>query len=84
MPALPGGVSPHRRVGVARLPFPFSLFTVIMSGSSSPDYKALFLKEASLRRQAEEERKQAEERERQAEERERQAEEQARQEREHN
>lgn len=36
-----------------------------MSGSSSPDYKALFFK-------AEEERKQAEERERQAEERERQ------------
>ncbi|KAJ5111900.1 hypothetical protein NUU61_001530 [Penicillium alfredii] len=50
-----------------------------MSGSSSPDYRALFLKEASLRRQAEEEKKRAEERERQAEERERQAEERERQ-----
>ncbi|CAG7922066.1 unnamed protein product [Penicillium olsonii] len=36
-----------------------------MSGSSSPDYKALFLREASLRRQAEDEKRQAEERERQ-------------------
>lgn len=30
------------------------LFALAMSGSSSPDYKALFLKEAELRRQAEE------------------------------
>ncbi|KAF7133902.1 hypothetical protein CNMCM5793_005368 [Aspergillus hiratsukae] len=48
-----------------------------MSGSSSPDYKALFLK-------AEEERKQAEERQRQAEDRQRQAEEREREERERN
>ncbi|CAG8905076.1 unnamed protein product [Penicillium nalgiovense] len=43
-----------------------------MSGSSSPDYKALFLKAEEERKRAEEERKRAEERERQAEERERQ------------
>lgn len=48
-----------------------------MSGSSSPDYKALFLKETELRRQAEEGKKQAEEDKKQAEE-------QARQERERN
>lgn len=55
-----------------------------MSGSSSPDYKALFLKAEEERKQAEEERKQAEERERLAEERQRQAEERERQERERN
>ncbi|KAE8307045.1 hypothetical protein BDV41DRAFT_556191 [Aspergillus transmontanensis] len=54
-----------------------SLFTIKMSGNSSPDYKALFLK-------AEDERKRAVERERQAEERERQAEERERQQRECN
>ncbi|OJZ80481.1 hypothetical protein ASPFODRAFT_65876 [Aspergillus luchuensis CBS 106.47] len=40
-----------------------------MSGNSSPDYKALFLKEAELRRQAEERERQAEEWERQQRER---------------
>ncbi|GAA93084.1 similar to Pc19g00700 [Aspergillus luchuensis IFO 4308] len=40
-----------------------------MSGSSSPDYKALFLKEAELRRHAEEERRREAELRRQAEER---------------
>ncbi|PLN77563.1 hypothetical protein BDW42DRAFT_176664 [Aspergillus taichungensis] len=40
-----------------------------MSGNSSPDYKALFLKEVELRRQAEERERQAEERERQERER---------------
>ncbi|KAL2868386.1 uncharacterized protein BJX67DRAFT_387425 [Aspergillus lucknowensis] len=44
----------------------------MISGSSSPDYKTLFLKEAALRQQAEERERQAEERERQAEEQERQ------------
>ncbi|KAL4938515.1 hypothetical protein BDV06DRAFT_200776 [Aspergillus oleicola] len=43
-----------------------------MSGSSSPDYKALFLKAEEERKQAEEERKQEAELRRQAEERERQ------------
>ncbi|KAL4986045.1 hypothetical protein BDW68DRAFT_133427 [Aspergillus falconensis] len=43
-----------------------------MSGNSSPDYKALFLKAEEERKRAEEERKRAEERERQAEQRERQ------------
>ncbi|KAL3251048.1 hypothetical protein ABHI18_010876 [Aspergillus niger] len=43
--------------------FSIPYFAVAMSGSSSPDYKALFLKEAELRRQAEEREKQAEERE---------------------
>ncbi|CBF79035.1 protein breB [Aspergillus nidulans FGSC A4] len=55
-----------------------------MSGSSSPDYKALFLKAEDERKQAEERQRQAEERQRQAEERQRQAEERERQERERN
>ncbi|KAL4767066.1 hypothetical protein BDW60DRAFT_164844 [Aspergillus nidulans var. acristatus] len=62
-----------------------------MSGDSSPDYKALFLKAEEERKQAEEERKRAEERERQAEERQRKeaelrrlAEERERQQRERN
>ncbi|KAE8154478.1 hypothetical protein BDV25DRAFT_147743 [Aspergillus avenaceus] len=62
-----------------------------MSGSSSPDYKALFFKAEEERKQAEngqrleaELRRQAEERQRHAEERERQAEERERRERERN
>ncbi|KAJ5716193.1 hypothetical protein N7493_008104 [Penicillium malachiteum] len=51
-----------------------------MKESSSPDYKALFLKEVSLRRQAEEEKAQAEEEKAQAEEEKAQAEERERQE----
>ena len=42
---------------------------VLMAGDSSPDYKTLFLREAELRRQAEDRQKQAEDRQRQAEER---------------
>ncbi|CAG8000360.1 unnamed protein product [Penicillium salamii] len=53
----------------------FLLLFMVMSGSSSPDYKAPFHKEASLRRQAEERERQAEERERQEAELRRQAEE---------
>ncbi|GKZ94888.1 hypothetical protein AnigIFM59636_008619 [Aspergillus niger] len=62
-----------------------------MSGNSSPDYKALFLKAEDERKRAEEREKRAEERQRkeaelrrQAEERERQAEERERQQRERN
>ncbi|KAL4779193.1 hypothetical protein BJX76DRAFT_98437 [Aspergillus varians] len=46
-----------------------------MAGSSEPDYKALFLREAELRRQAEEKQREAEENRREAEENRRQAEE---------
>ncbi|GKZ29600.1 hypothetical protein AbraIFM66950_005632 [Aspergillus brasiliensis] len=55
-----------------------------MSGSSSPDYKALFLKAEKERKQAEEEKKQAEEERKRAEEREKQAEERERQQRDRN
>ncbi|KAL4759745.1 uncharacterized protein BDW70DRAFT_151458 [Aspergillus foveolatus] len=55
-----------------------------MSRSSSPDYKALFIKAEEERKQAEEHQRQAEERQRQAEERQRQAEEREWQERERN
>ncbi|KAF4213889.1 hypothetical protein CNMCM5878_009879 [Aspergillus fumigatiaffinis] len=55
-----------------------------MSGSSSPDYKALFFKAEEERKQAEERQRQAEERQRQAEDRQRQAEEREREERERN
>jgi hypothetical protein len=56
----------------------------MMSQSSSPDYKTLFLKVEEERKQEAELRKQAEECQRQAEERERQVEERERQERERN
>ncbi|KAL4780122.1 hypothetical protein BJX76DRAFT_361130 [Aspergillus varians] len=55
-----------------------------MSGSSSPDYKALFLKAEGERKQAEERQKQEAALRKQAEERQRQAEEKERQERERN
>jgi FtsZ-interacting cell division protein YlmF len=55
-----------------------------MSGSSSPDYKALFFKAEEERKQAEERQRQEATLRRQAEERQRQAEERERQERERN
>lgn len=65
-----GSVTNSHRHGVSLPSLP--LFTTKMSGSSSPDYKALFLKAEKERKQEAELRRQAEERERQAEQRERQ------------